>query len=197
MSKELPDGSVPQPPDVLDTARRTLPEAGLLGRWIGRMANVFAIGIVLAMCVLVLEVVMRYCFNAPTAWAHETSTFLSSITFIFGGLFCVARNSHIRVVLVYDLIHGRNKRLLNAVISLICFISSAFFVWAATIMVKKSLFRPNGDLYLETSGSAWNPPTPGLTKVFLFCVLVVMSVQFLILAINYLRRPASHASGAR
>ena len=44
-------------------------------------------------------------------------------------------------------------------------------------------------LRLETSGSAWNPPTPGLTKLFLFAVLLLLALQFAVLALNYLRKP--------
>ncbi|PJE28906.1 TRAP-type C4-dicarboxylate transport system, small permease component [Pseudooceanicola antarcticus] len=174
-------------PDAVEIPPRTLPEAGRLGWLMEKVSAVFAIGIILAMAILVLEVVSRYFFGAPTTWAHETSTFLSAITFIFGGLLCVVRNSHIRVVLLYDLFRGRALKALNAVISLVCTISTGFFAWAAWRTVEKAIFRPSGDFYLETSGSAWNSPAPALIKIFLFLVLIVMSLQFLILAFNYMR----------
>lgn len=56
-------------------------------------------------------------------------------------------------------------------------------------MVKKAMFRPDGSFFLETSGSAWNSPAPALLKIFLLVVMVTMSIQFLILTVNYLRRP--------
>ena len=179
-------------PDAVAERRRPLPQAGRLGWVIDRVSLLFAIGILLAMATLVLEVVMRYFFNAPTTWAHETSTFLSAITFVFGGLLCVCRNSHIRVVLLYDLITGRARQILDAVISLTCAVSTGFFAWAAWRMVKKAVFRPSGDLYLETSGSAWNSPAPAFVKIFLFFVLIIMCGQFLTLAFNYLRLARGH-----
>ena len=66
-------------------------------------------------------------------------------------------------------------------------IAVAMFSWAAWLIVVRAVWTPQGDFRLETSGSAWNPPTPGLLKVFLLFILIVMSVQFFILAINYLR----------
>jgi hypothetical protein len=54
-------------------------------------------------------------------------------------------------------------------------------------MAMKAIYRPDGSFSLETSGSAWNPPTPALLKLFLLAVLLTMSVQFLILTINYAR----------
>lgn len=73
------------------------PEAGLLGRLVDRFGYVFAVGIVVAAAILLVEVFLRYIFNRPTIWAHETTTFLCGIAFIYGGLYCASRNSHIRV----------------------------------------------------------------------------------------------------
>lgn len=174
-------------PDAVDPVTAPLPQAGRLGRAIDRLSGLFAAGILLAAGVLVLEVVMRYFLNSPTTWAHETSIFLSAVTFVFGGLLCVIRNSHIRVVLLYDHVKGRARQALDAAISLLCAFSTGFFAWAAWGMVKKATIRPSGDLYLESSGSAWNSPAPALVKIFLLIVLIVMSVQFLILAIHYMR----------
>lgn len=162
-------------------------EAGLLGRWIDKGGLLFAIGIVISMLVLINEVVLRYVFNAPTIWAHETTIFLCGAAFLYGGLYCTARNRHIRVVLVYDAISPRLRRGFDVVISLVCMVASAFFAWASWLMVEKAAFRPDGSFRLERSGSAWDPVFPGLIKVFLLIVMTVMAVQFLILAFNYAR----------
>lgn len=168
-------------------AREYLPQAGRLGWAITRIARLFAVGIIVAMAVLVLEIFLRYVFNSPTTWAHETTTFLSALTFIFGGLYCVARNTHIRVVLVYDIVGERLRNVLDVLISVACLGASLFFAWAAWLMARKAVYRPDGSFALETSGSAWNSPAPAVLKVFLFIVLVTMSLQFLVLTFNYLR----------
>lgn len=174
-------------PESVDPVTAPLPQAGLLGRAIDRLSGLFAAGILLAAGVLVLEVVMRYFLNSPTTWAHEASIFLSAVTFIFGGLLCVIRNSHIRVVLLYDFVTGRLRQMLDAPISLLCAFSTGFFAWAAWRMVEKATFRPSGAFSLETSGSAWNSPAPALVKIFLLLVLIAMCCQFLVLAFNYMR----------
>ena len=171
-------------------------ESGILGRLINRGGIVFAIGIVASMVILIQEVVLRYVFNAPTIWAHETTIFLCAIAFIYGGLYGVARNTHIRVVIFYDMVHGRARQVLDAVISFICMGASVFFAWASWLMVTRAIFRPDGSIHLETSGSAWDPPFPATLKLFLLATLVVMAIQFLILAINYLRAAVS-APGAK
>jgi TRAP-type C4-dicarboxylate transport system permease small subunit len=164
-----------------------IPEAGALGRWIDRGGLLFAIGIVAAAAILMQEVVLRYVFNSPTVWAHETTVFLSGIAFIYGGLYAAARDSHIRVVLIYDQLGGRWRRIFDVVISVVCGLASAFFAWAAWLMVERAAFRPDGSFRLERSGSAWDPVYPGLLKVFMMVVLAVMTVQFAILAWNYAR----------
>ncbi len=167
-----------------------IPEAGLPGRAINATGILFALGIIASALILLNEVVLRYGFDSPTIWAHETTIFLCAMAFTYGGLYSSARNSHIRVVLLYDLARGRTKRVLDTIISVICLIASAFFASAAWTMVQKSLFRPDGSIHLETSGSAWDPPFPACLKMFLFATLCLMTLQFLVLAINYLRGKA-------
>lgn len=167
---------------------RTLPEAGLLGRWVERGGYVFAAGIVAAALILLMEVVLRYVFNSPTIWAHETTTFLSGIVFVYGGLYCAARNSHIRVVLIYDRLSPRWRRAMDVAISVASAIASLFFVYAAWLMVERAIFAPTGGIRFERSGSAWDPPTPALLKLFLLGVLTLLAVQYLIIALNHLRQ---------
>lgn len=168
-------------------APEAIPESGLLGRLIDRGGIVFAIGIVAAMVILIQEVILRYLFNAPTIWAHETTVFLCAIAFVYGGLYCTARNAHIRVVLLYDLARGRARHVLDIVISVICMVATAFFAWAAWLMVQRAVLRPDGSLHLETSGSAWDPAYPALLKLFLLAVLGLMAIQFLVLSVNHAR----------
>ncbi len=164
-----------------------IPEAGLLGRIVDRGGWIFAAGIFAAMLILIQEIVLRYVFNNPTTWAHETTVFLCGAAFVYGGLFCAARDEHIRVVLIYDAIPPRIRRLFDVVISLVCAIASGFFAYASILMVQKAAFRPDGSFRLESSGSAWDPVYPGVLKIFLMVILFVLTTQFLILAVNYAR----------
>ncbi|WP_282603485.1 TRAP transporter small permease [Paracoccus sp. PARArs4] len=164
-----------------------IPQAGRLGRWIDRLALLPAMGLVVAMLILIQEVVLRYVFGRPTIWAHETTVFLCAISFVYGGILCTARDRHIRVVLVYDLLPPAARRVADILISAVCAAASAAFAWAAWQMVQRAAWRPDGSFHLETSGSAWNPAFPGMLKVLLMLALGVMAVQFLILTVNYAR----------
>lgn len=177
--------------DLDRDARTALPEAGWLGKLIDRGGIVFAVGIVCSMLILIQEIVLRYVFGAPTIWAHETTVFLCALAFIYGGLYCTARDQHIRVVLVYDYVSDRVRRVLDVAISIVSMIASLCFAWAAWIMVKRAIYRPDGSLHFETSGSAWDPAFPAWLKLFLLAVLTVMAVQFLILAWNHARKAST------
>lgn len=164
------------------------PEAGLMGRLVDRCGYIFAAGIVLSAAVLLMEVVLRYAVNSPTIWAHETTVFLCGLAFVFGGLYCTSRNSHIRVVLLYDILPAKVRRVFDILISITCAIASGFFAYAAWHMVTRAVWTPAGDIRLETTGSAWSPPTPALIKIFIFVVMVLLIAQFLIFAVNFARR---------
>jgi len=196
MSTQNSDDLLDQPPTDMDHRHTpAIAQAGLLGRWIEKGGIVFAVGIVISMLILILEVFLRYVLNAPTIWAHETTIFLCATAFVYGGLYCAARNTHIRVVIIYDFVSPRVRRWLDIIISVISAVASAFFAWAAWTMVNRATFAPTGKLRFETSGSAWDPPTPAMLKIFLFVTLIALAVQFLVLAFNYARQqPASSTS---
>ncbi|TCV65884.1 TRAP transporter small permease [Neorhizobium sp. S3-V5DH] len=164
------------------------PESGLLGRIVDKVAFVFAAGIVLAAAILLMEVFLRYLFNRPTIWAHETTVFLCGVSFVFGGLYCTCRNTHIRVVLLYDLFPARIRLWADVIISLVSALASAFFAYAALHMVQRAIITPSGEIRFETTGSAWSPPTPALIKIFILITMILLVIQFLILAVNYARR---------
>lgn len=166
----------------------TLPEAGLLGRLVDRCGYVFAAGIVLAAGILLLEVFLRYVFIRPTIWAHETTTFLCGIAFVYGGLYCASRNSHIRVVLIYDHVGPHWRRVLDVTISIASCIATLCFVYAGWIMVSRATFAPTGDFRLERSGTAWDPPTPALLKTFLLVILALLALQYAVLAVNHFKQ---------
>ena len=152
--------------------------------WIG---NLFAFLFVVAMCILIFEVVMRYAFNSPTIWVHETTIFLCAICFLYGGLHSVSRNGHIRIVLLYDQVSDKVKRWLDVFIYTICGAATAMFSYAVWPTVVKSFFLPTGAFRMITSGSAWNPPFPALLRAFLFAILVAMTIQFALFVVYRLR----------
>jgi TRAP-type C4-dicarboxylate transport system permease small subunit len=152
-----------------------------------KLGHLFSLVFLLSMAILIFEVVMRYVFNSPTIWVHETTIFLCAVGFVFGGLHSVSRDGHIRVVLLYDYVSDRVRFWLDVAIYTICCLATGIFSYALWPTVIKSFYAPSGEFRMITSGSAWNPPYPTLLRAFLFIVLVAMCLQFFIFVINRLR----------
>ena len=162
-----------------------------LSRLILPLGLPFAFLFVLVTLFTFYEVVMRYVFNAPTSWVHESTTAMTAVCFAFGGVYCLACDRHIRVVLIYDALPPAVRKWVDVVISLVGFAACALMAWAAYDLAHKAFYAPGGRFRLETSGSAWNPPTPAIVKAFLFAMLCLMCVQFLLQAVRHIRRPGT------
>ena len=167
------------------------PGATALDRLVAGSAKVFAWAIFLAFAISVYEVVARYVFQAPTFWAHETTTFLIAAIFLIGGPIALARDKHIRVRMIYDAVPPGGRRLLdifNAIVALIFF---AGLGYAGAIMAWKATHTPTGDIHLEGTGTAWNPPTPALLKIIILACVVLMFVQTGLHLVRAIRRDES------
>ena len=162
-----------------------------LSRFLIPLGPPFAIVFIFVTLFTFYEVTMRYLFNSPTMWVHETTTAMTAICFAFGGVYCLASDRHIRVVLIYDSLTPAIRKWVDVAISIIGFAACALMAWAAWGLAYKSFFAPDGRFRLETSGSAWNPPTPAIVKSFLFVMLCLMCLQFLLQLVRHLRRPGT------
>jgi TRAP-type mannitol/chloroaromatic compound transport system permease small subunit len=151
-----------------------------VGRWISYL---FLIGVVISF----YEVVMRYVFGAPTRWVHETTIMLVAVSFAYGGAYALARDSHIRIGIIYNWVSPTTRRyldILNAVLMLLFLIGIGY---AALDFVGKSLVAPGGGIRLEGSGTAWNPPFPPLVKSVLLLCIALMAVQTILHLIRAVR----------
>jgi len=140
-----------------------------------------------AMGISVFEVIMRYGFDAPTSWVHESVVMLVAISFALGGPAALASNRHIRVRILYDAVGPRIKRWLDRFNDLVTFLFCMGMSYAAYMMFWTASHNPLGDWQLERSGTSWNPPFPALVKGMIMLALIIMCVQSLIHLVQSLR----------
>lgn len=176
---------IPEEPERVE--QKDVPQDGL-SRLIQPFGIVFSVMFLLITAFTLWEVLMRYVFNAPTFWVHETTTAMTALCFAFGGVYCLGTDRHIRVVLLYEAVSPAARRFLDIAISIVGMLACALMSWAAFTLAEKALYAPGGTFRVETSGSAWNPPTPAIVKTFLFLMLCLMTVQFALQAIGHMRR---------
>ncbi|PXX96351.1 TRAP transporter small permease subunit [Halomonas sp. LBP4] len=86
--------------------------------WFGRA---FAWLILLMAFGMGYEVVSRYVFNAPTAWAFDMSYILYGTLFMVGGAYTLARNAHVRGDFLYRLWQPRTQAKVELVLYFIFF----------------------------------------------------------------------------
>lgn len=144
--------------------------------WLGRMAAWCFAAIIL---VMVYEVLARYGFNAPTTWAHEVSIILASVGFVFGGAFCMAEGTHMRISFLVD-----KRPWLARISNALSLMAGAVYLlglcYAAWRMAEKALWRfsLSGAWDPERSGSTLNSPLPSYLKALLFvgCAIFLLLV---------------------
>jgi len=77
-----------------------------INRWIGKMVSIF---VLLIMSITLLEVVLRYGFNRPTMWVHETSQQIFAIAFLLGSAYTLQEGGHVRVDILYRRLRPRGN----------------------------------------------------------------------------------------
>ena len=129
--------------------------------------------ILTAITVLVMfyEVVSRYVFSRPTLWANELSLWIAAFVFLFAGQYAMQQRSHIRIYVIYDMMPRWMQKAAD-VISLLLLLGFTFsLVWGGYADAKTRLLR------METFGTAWDPPIPGIVKPAILLIIVLVAIQ--------------------
>lgn len=160
----------------------------ILDKAITKISELFSLLFVITVIISFYEVASRYIFNSPTIWVHETASFIGGSLFVIGGAYALATDKHVRVVLIYDSVSQKTKHYLNIFHHLAGLLFSGLLIYAAWQTVQNSWLAPWGDIRLETSGSAWNPPFPALLKGIILLTVCLMFVQFVLHLINEIQQ---------
>ena len=135
------------------------------------LSRVAMILIALIVLVMFYEVVSRYVFSRPTLWANELSLWLAAFVFLLAGQYAMQQRSHIRIHVVYDRM-PRGMRKVSDTISVLLITGFAFaLVWGGFTGAKTRFLR------METFGTAWDPPIPGIVKPALLIGMVLVAIQ--------------------
>ncbi len=139
-------------------------------RWLGEKCSVVYL---MSMVIITYEVAARYVFNAPSIWAHESVIALSAIGFLVGGLYALERREHIAITFVYDSVPPKARRVLDVFTTVIAIAYLSGLGYAAIVVAKNS-WKVG-----ETSGSAWNQPTPIVIKTVLAVTVILMIIHLM------------------
>ena len=135
------------------------------------IASILMFFVAFIMMIMFYEVVLRYVFEAPTLWVEELSRWLGGVIFLLAGLYAMQQRSHIRVVIVYDMVSRPTQRVFD-VIATACIL---IFCYAVTTGYWKNAMTKLSTW--ELYGSAWNPPIPATMKPLIVITCAWMAVQ--------------------
>ena len=89
---------------------------------------------VIAVFVYYYEVIVRYVFNAPTNWAHESMYLMFGMQYLIAGSYAMLTESHVRVDIFYAPLTKPRKAWADL------FTSIFFFIFAGTLLVTSYIF---------------------------------------------------------
>jgi TRAP-type mannitol/chloroaromatic compound transport system permease small subunit len=144
---------------------------------VNRAAFYFAILLIYLIApVMLIDVVMRYAFNAPTVWGMELAVLLFGPYFLLAGPYVLHQKGHVAMDLVRQRLNLQTDRLVELVNLPIIVAFCAILLWFS---VPAAIDSFN---YGETSFSAWNPPiwwTKAAVPISLLLMLLQALAEFL------------------
>ncbi|MBZ2174162.1 TRAP transporter small permease [Schnuerera sp. xch1] len=78
---------------------------------------VISLSVILMAILLIVSVIMRVFFNHSLTFSEELGQFLLIIVSFFGIGFCVRKNKHINMSIIFDAVNKKNKRKMMILIS--------------------------------------------------------------------------------
>ena len=146
--------------------------------------------IMIALIVIVMfyEVVSRYVFSRPTLWANELSLWIAAFVLLFAGQYAMQQRSHIRIYVIYDIMPRFLQKTADvlSVLLIVCFTFA--LVWGNYADAQRRFAR------METFGTAWDPPIPGIVKPAILIIIVLVCIQAISnLIADWHKAPESHS----
>lgn len=140
---------------------------------ISRLFGAIAAALVIVLVVLMLyDVVLRYAFNAPTAWGNDLNTWLMGASFVLSIAYAMSTDSHVRV----DLLYSRRTRPRIRIFDLI---GLTFIILPTVSWVTLGLYDHFMTAFQtgERSGSGGFNPIVWPFKLILFAGFAIFTLQ--------------------
>lgn len=79
------------------------------------VGGIVAMMIIVLTVLILLEVVLRYGFSAPTVWGTELTTLLFATYVLLGGGYALLKGDHVRMDVLYSRFSDRGKAVLDLI----------------------------------------------------------------------------------
>ena len=101
---------------------------------------------------LFFEVIMRYVFNSPTMWVHETSNYFFGALFVLGGAYTLRHKGHVNVEILHIRLPIKARAVVDIITSSIFYLMMGCVFWYGIILAALSV-----EVW-EISHTVWGPP---------------------------------------
>lgn len=108
-----------------------------ISTWVGKLFAWLIIVLTVSIC---WEVMARYFFSRPSAWAFDTQLMMYGTLFMMAGAYTLAKNGHVRGDILYGFFRPRTQAALDLVLYILFFIPGVVaLVWAGWIYAGESI----------------------------------------------------------
>jgi TRAP-type mannitol/chloroaromatic compound transport system permease small subunit len=135
-------------------------------------------GVPLLGFLILFEVIMRYGFNRPTIWVHDTSQFIFGAVYMLGGAYTLLLRGHVNMDMLYVRFSKRGKALADSVTGVLVLIFLSVLVWQSGRMAWESVIFDE-----HLTQSVFEPPLYPIKIIFF-----LGSILFLLQALVHLVR---------
>jgi len=97
-----------------------------ISEWTGKIVIYLIFAVV---GVMVIDVAMRYFFNAPIFWAHHTSLYMCAAFSLLAAGYCLLHRTHVRIDIVYRRFSRRTQAILDVITAGLFFLFIIILLW--------------------------------------------------------------------
>ncbi|MCA1768512.1 MAG: TRAP transporter large permease subunit [Halomonas sp.] len=127
------------------------------------------------------EVLVRYAFNSPTNWVHESMTLMFGMQYLVAGAYALREGGHVRVDILYSRARPLNKAALDLVTSVFFFIFTIALLvtgWKFFSQSVSDAFFFGSSYSNETSFTEWAIQFYPVKFMFFFGALLLLLQGF-------------------
>jgi TRAP-type mannitol/chloroaromatic compound transport system permease small subunit len=165
--------------------------AGILDRISLFTGEFVAFWSIIAVFTYYYEVVVRYVFNSPTNWAHESMFLMFGMQYLVAGSYAMLTGSHVRVDIFYAKLSIRGKAFVDLLTSIF------FFIFAGTLVGTSYIFALDAIGQNEVSFTEWAISYWPIKVVMVLgsLLLLIQGIALVLKDVAILIKPTSRKGG--
>jgi TRAP-type mannitol/chloroaromatic compound transport system permease small subunit len=130
--------------------RRVLAFIDSVSEWSGKLVSWL---ILIIMAVLLIEVALRFLFNAPTIWIHELCMHLFGFFSVLAGAYVLLHKQHVKIDIIYLQFSPRVRAVIDTVTYMVFFMYIGAMLYYGTSLAIRAV-----QLNQTVSPSPWGSP---------------------------------------